>query len=172
VSALDIYQSIIEDLTRRFDRIEAALETLTDLNLPEWAQRKLTAALHYAECSIEERDSLDEMAADRCVCETFAVHAGDPDEQDYIEDDTQNDYAGDADPDEDDGGDDGDPDGDEFDGDDVPHSAACPCGQHPAPAARAMMQPAPLVAEDDAPYRPRFGNPADIVFAHNKRGRR
>lgn len=205
MSALFIYQTIIEDLTRRFDRIEAALEALLDLNLPEWAEIKITAALRYAECSVQERDDLDEMAANRCVCETFTVHAGDPDEPDRFEDDTQNDYADDSDPDEDEDDDDdpdqarrhrpwrededagededgdpdtdgesdiAEPDEDEFDRAGAPHRPDCPCGQHPAPAAVAVVQPAPLIADDDKPYRPRFGNPADIALAHNKRGRR
>jgi hypothetical protein len=35
-----------------------------------------------------------------------------------------------------------------------------------------VVQPAPPIAEDNKPYIPRFGNPADIALAHNKRGRR
>lgn len=194
MSALYIYQSIIEDLTRRFDRVENALEALLDLNLPEWAHIKITAALRYAECSVQERDDLDEMAANRCVCETFAVRAGDPDEPDCPEDDTQNDYAGDTDPDDeedddddpdrarhhrpwredDDGDEDGasDPEDDGGEEDNPPHRADCPCGQHPAPAIKAVVQPAPLIAEPDEPFRLVFGNPAHIALARTHRGRR
>ncbi len=81
-----LYKPIIEDLTRRFDRVEAALERLLDLDLPEWAHAEVTAALFYAETTIGDRDEAD--AARR-----LRDAADDDDEWDSSHDDTVNDYA-------------------------------------------------------------------------------
>ncbi len=80
-----LYKPIIEDLTRRFDRVEAALERLLDLDLPEWAHAEVTAALFYAETTIGDRDEAD---AARRLRETEAPPVADDDEWDSSQDDT------------------------------------------------------------------------------------
>lgn len=94
-----LYKPVIDDLTRRFDRVEAALQKMLDLDLPDWAYTLVTGALHYAECPLSERNDLDDKYGLHEAAVLRDAEDEEPEEWDSSQDDTLNDYDPDEEPD-------------------------------------------------------------------------